>query len=61
VVVVLVVIEILNLLNTGGGGSQRSLTFSSGTVYTITVGAGGSVSRYTNSGSNSSIIGTGLP
>jgi len=47
----------------GGGSSEESLTFFQGTVYTITVGAGGAGSstevRGTN-GSNSSISGTGL-
>jgi hypothetical protein len=48
----------------GGGSSEASLTFNPGTVYTITVGAGGA-SQTTNdtrgnSGSNSSISGTGI-
>jgi hypothetical protein len=41
----------------GGGSSESSLTFNPGTVYTITVGAGGS--SVTN-GVNSSLSGTGL-
>jgi hypothetical protein len=42
----------------GGGSSEASLTFSSGTVYTITVGAGGTVTSTGTEadGSNSSII-----
>ena len=47
----------------GGGSSEASLTFNSGTVYTITVGAGGAqvTSKIQgNSGSNSSISGTGI-
>ena len=52
----------------GGGSSESSLTFSLGTVYTITVGAGGSggtsaaTGAGTNgsNGSNSSISGTGI-
>jgi hypothetical protein len=48
----------------GGGSSETSLTFSPGTVYTITVGAGGA-SQTTggqngNTGSDSSISGSGL-
>ena len=46
----------------GGGSSESTLTFNIGTVYTITVGAGGTdggASAPTN-GSNSSISGTGL-
>ena len=43
----------------GGGSSEASLTFNVGTVYTITVGAGGAgTSR--NNGVDSSISGTGL-
>jgi len=41
----------------GGGSSEASLTFNIGTVYTITVGAGGAVS---SNGVDSSISGTGL-
>ena len=49
----------------GGGSSEASLTFNSGTVYTITVGAGGTggefnVTDNATSGSNSSISGTGI-
>ena len=46
----------------GGGSSEASLTFNAGTVYTITVGAGGTDSGagQPTSGSNSSISGTGL-
>jgi hypothetical protein len=53
----------------GGGSSEASLTFNVGTVYTITVGAGGAGGIGTSSpnnfpvganGSNSSISGTGL-
>ena len=44
----------------GGGSSETELTFTGGTVYTITVGAGGTVSGLNTqtNGSNSSIIGT---
>ena len=45
--------------NSGGGASaEASLTFNPGTVYTITVGAGGANTGA--NGSNSSISGTGL-
>jgi len=47
----------------GGGSSEASLTFSTGTVYTITVGAGGAaVSSISvgNNGNDSSISGTGI-
>jgi hypothetical protein len=49
----------------GGGSSEASLTFSSGVVYTVTVGAGGTTSnsagsRAGASGSDSSISGTGI-
>jgi hypothetical protein len=46
----------------GGGTSETELTFTSGTVYTITVGAGGSGSNTTfgNNGIDSSISGTGI-
>jgi len=47
----------------GGGTAESSLTFNTGTVYTITVGAGGSASGSLsagNDGSNSVISGTGL-
>jgi hypothetical protein len=48
----------------GGGSSEASLTFSSGVVYTITVGAGASTNSTNNavggSGNNSSISGTGI-
>ena len=45
----------------GGGSSESSLSFTAGTVYTVTVGAGGAGggTRGT-SGSNSSISGTGI-
>jgi hypothetical protein len=43
----------------GGGSSETELTFTSGTVYTITVGAGGAGTGR-NSGTNSSISGTGI-
>jgi hypothetical protein len=52
--------------NSGGGGSsEASLTFNLGTVYTITVGAGGAVGASGGAtsggvGSNSSISGTGI-
>jgi hypothetical protein len=51
---------------TSGGGSsaESSLTFNGGTVYTITVGAGGASAaagaNAGNNGSNSSISGTGI-
>jgi hypothetical protein len=41
----------------GGGSSEASLTFDVGTVYTVTVGAGGAIAT---SGGNSSISGTGI-
>ena len=48
----------------GNGTSETELTFNSGTVYTITVGAGGTGGVYTStaptSGGNSSISGTGI-
>jgi hypothetical protein len=47
----------------GGGSSEASLTFSQGTVYTITVGAGGSgggAGALGSNGVNSSISGTGI-
>ena len=47
----------------GGGSSESSLSFDQGTVYTITVGAGGtsvSTEASGNSGVNSSISGTGI-
>ena len=47
----------------GGGSSEASLTFSIGTVYTITVGAGGAAATVQgngNSGVSSSISGTGI-
>ena len=46
----------------GGGSSEASLTFIGGTVYTITVGAGGAGGTNANgvAGSNSSISGTGI-
>ena len=47
----------------GGGSSESSLTFDQGTVYTITVGGGGtsvSTEASGNSGVNSSISGTGI-
>jgi hypothetical protein len=54
----------------GGGGGAGGLlasaaSFSKGTVYTITVGAGGAAvpdgaTTQGNNGSNSSVIGTGL-
>ena len=46
----------------GGGSSESSLTFTIGTVYTITVGAGGAAGTSANgiSGSNSVISGTGI-
>jgi hypothetical protein len=47
----------------GGGSSEASLTFTSGTVYTVTVGAGGTgvdTSSVAASGSNSSISGSNI-
>jgi hypothetical protein len=47
----------------GGGSSEASLTFTGGTVYTITVGAGGTAgtpSTLGNNGVDSSISGTGI-
>jgi hypothetical protein len=52
----------------GGGSSEASLTFNSGTVYTITVGGGGAGGAATfdsntaigTQGTNSSISGTGI-
>jgi hypothetical protein len=47
----------------GGGSSESSLTFDIGTVYTITVGAGGANGTGNSQGSNgadSSISGTGI-
>jgi hypothetical protein len=46
----------------GGGSSEASLTFNGGTVYTVTVGAGGAgvSSGASNSGVDSSISGTGI-
>jgi hypothetical protein len=47
----------------GGGSSEASLTFNAGTVYTITVGAGGAGGNEPNigvTGVNSSISGTGI-
>jgi hypothetical protein len=47
----------------GGGSSEASLTFTGGTVYTITVGAGGAGGTTGNPGSNgvdSSISGSGI-
>ena len=46
----------------GGGSSEASLTFNPGTVYTITVGAGGTAvsNNKGNNGSNSLISGTGI-
>jgi hypothetical protein len=41
----------------GGGSSEASLTFNSGTVYTVTVGAGGAV---TTNGVDSSISGSDI-
>jgi hypothetical protein len=41
----------------GGGSSEASLTFNSGTVYTITVGGGGATAT---NGTDSSISGTGI-
>jgi len=45
----------------GGGSSESSLTFSGGTVYTITVGAGGAgVTSNQNDGIDSSLSGSGI-
>jgi hypothetical protein len=48
----------------GGGSAESSLTFTLGTVYTITVGAGGASTTGEgttgNNGSNSSLSGTGI-
>jgi hypothetical protein len=51
----------------GGGSSESSLTFNAGTVYTVTVGAGGTggagndtSASIGNSGNNSVISGTGI-
>jgi len=50
----------------GGSAAESNLTLASGTVYTITVGAGGATKVHTgsiangNSGVNSSISGTGI-
>ena len=47
----------------GSGSSEESLSFTSGIVYTVTVGAGGASvngSLKGNTGSNSSISGTGI-
>jgi hypothetical protein len=47
----------------GGGSSETSLSFNTGTVYTITVGAGGaavSTAGRGNNGTDSSISGTGI-
>jgi hypothetical protein len=47
----------------GGGSSETELTFNTGTVYTVTVGAGGAGSTSISNGSNgvdSSISGTGI-
>jgi hypothetical protein len=47
----------------GGGSSEASLTFNAGTVYTVTVGAGGAgltSSNIGNNGNDSSISGSGL-
>jgi len=47
----------------GGGSSESSLTLASGSIYTVTVGAGGaavSVAGRGNNGNNSSISGTGI-
>jgi len=47
----------------GGGSSEASLTFNAGTVYTITIGAGGAgvtSAGVGNSGVNSSLSGTGI-
>jgi hypothetical protein len=44
----------------GGGSSETSLTFTGGTVYTVTVGGGGAGSSLGGNGTNSSISGTGI-
>jgi len=50
----------------GGGSSETELSFTPGTIYTITVGAGGTAGTASNTtgiggvGSNSSISGTGI-
>ena len=51
----------------GGGSSESSLTFNAGTIYTVTVGAGGTggagndtSASIGNSGNNSVISGTGI-
>src|SRR6056300_214908 len=45
----------------GGGSSETSLTLSPGTVYTITVGAGGATATTaSNDGNDSSISGSGI-
>ena len=46
----------------GGGSSEASLTLTTNTVYTITVGAGGTgpFAQYGNDGENSVISGTGI-
>jgi hypothetical protein len=46
----------------GGGSAESSLTFFAGTVYTITVGAGGAsaIGGQTNNGNNSSISGSDI-
>jgi hypothetical protein len=46
----------------GGGSAEASLTFTPGTVYTVTVGAGGTGVTGTdgNNGNSSSISGTGI-
>jgi len=44
----------------GGGSSETNLTFTPGTVYTITVGAGGANSAFGNPGSDSSISGSDI-
>ena len=47
----------------GGGSSEASLTLSQGTVYTVTVGAGGASATVLGNGNNgfdSSISGTGI-
>ena len=48
----------------GGGSSETSLSFNTGTVYTITVGGGGAAGNSSGagvtSGANSSISGTGI-
>ena len=44
----------------GGGSSETSLTFTKGTVYTITVGGGGTGGASGTNGLSSSISGTGI-